>query len=378
MKNRYFTKTPLVNSLENSERLITSIRTRDDFGSDYYLRTKNTAKKFKECYLAMSVFDHSDSELLSFFVKHFYCFRLYGFSCENFFSYELNNKTLAEADQFINRSYRKSVVRICNQSDYVKYFSNKINFNTVFKEYVKRDWLDASTCSLDELKRFVEQHPTFIVKPINSTRGMGVRIVGENESSERLFNKYRKAKLIIEEIVENHDSIKDFNRTTLNTVRTNTLITASGKSVVIAAGIRFGREKAVVDNHAAGGLIAVVDIDTGLIISDGMDKQHTLYDRHPDSQKPIKGFQIPCWEEVIRVSLEAAELVPQIRLVGWDIAIKPDNAIELIEGNTSPDLSMLQEANQIGLKPLLKSYIDDIIAFENTVDASSLTEKEEL
>jgi len=378
IKDRYFTKTLLANELENKKRLIWNAKTRDDFGSAYYTRIEELATKFKEAYFFSSVFDHTDSELLRFFVRHLYSFRMHGFSCENFFSYELHHRTLAEADQFIGWSYRKKIEEACNKKEYRIYFSNKTLFNKTFKKHIKRDWLDARTCSFEEFCIFTERHPRFIAKPYSSTRGMGVRIIEHDKSVERLFLECQKENLIVEEIVENHRSIQEFCSTTLNTVRINTLITADGIPIVFAAGIRLGRENAVVDNHAAGGLIAVVDVETGVIISDGMDKTHTLYDKHPDSQKSIRGFQIPVWDSVIKMSLEAAELVPQIRLVGWDIAIKSDNTIELIEGNTSADLSMLQEPNQVGIRYQLMGYIDGILSLVDSANMNEEADESEL
>ena len=47
------------------------------------------------------------------------------------------------------------------------------------------------------------------------------------------------------------------------------------------------------------------------------------------------GMRIPMWDKVLEVVTKAAKRIPQIRYVGWDIAIT-NSSIEIIEGNHNP------------------------------------------
>ena len=46
-------------------------------------------------------------------------------------------------------------------------------------------------------------------------------------------------------------------------------------------------------------------------------------------------MKIPMWDRVLEVVIEAAKKIPQVRYIGWDIAITNDG-VELIEGNNWP------------------------------------------
>jgi D-alanine-D-alanine ligase-like ATP-grasp enzyme len=56
-------------------------------------------------------------------------------------------------------------------------------------------------------------------------------------------------------------------------------------------------------------------------------------------------FQIPFYQEAKKLAVEAATRVPQLRVVGWDVAIQADGPI-LIEGNQLPGLVYSEIAEQ--------------------------------
>ncbi|NJK87644.1 MAG: hypothetical protein HC906_18385 [Bacteroidales bacterium] len=51
----------------------------------------------------------------------------------------------------------------------------------------------------------------------------------------------------------------------------------------------------------------------------------------------FQDFQVPFYEEAKELVTEAAKQIPQIKIIGWDIAIQPDGPI-LIEGNDHPGI----------------------------------------
>jgi glutathione synthase/RimK-type ligase-like ATP-grasp enzyme len=56
---------------------------------------------------------------------------------------------------------------------------------------------------------------------------------------------------------------------------------------------------------------------------------------HPITGTGIVGFQVPLWDESLRLTQEAAKLVPEVAYVGWDVAVTPDGPV-LVEGNEFP------------------------------------------
>lgn len=53
------------------------------------------------------------------------------------------------------------------------------------------------------------------------------------------------------------------------------------------------------------------------------------------------GRRIPNWNKVIELAKQSAKKLPQVRFIGWDIAVLK-NDVELVEGNHNPDLELLE------------------------------------
>ena len=60
-----------------------------------------------------------------------------------------------------------------------------------------------------------------------------------------------------------------------------------------------------------------------------------------DTGKPITGFQIPYWPEVLDLAERALRHIDGINFVGWDICVTEDGPI-IIEGNSGPALADVQ------------------------------------
>ena len=367
VKNRYVTNTILFNKLEKKGLCKKQISTGENFSESYYQKLEKRAQQFNNMYQKMKTFKHSDSELLQFYVDYLYTFNHLGYTPYDYFVYEIWHRTPEEADAFINSPFRLLLARTFNQRKYTKLFNNKVLFNNTFNKYINRDWLYTGQCTLEDFTSFAKKHPRLLAKPTDGLMGRGIEIIAVGEKDiETVFKTCRDSKLIVEEIISNTGSINELNDTTINTVRICTLLDVHNEPNVVMAGIRVGRKDGVADNLNRGGLLALIDVETGKIISDGMDLGQVLYDKHPDSGTTFKGFQIPQWHKVIELAKDAARVVPQVKLVGWDIAITSDDKIEFIEGNHNPDLHMMQEPDQIGKKHLFQKYIDELNDSKNS------------
>lgn len=80
----------------------------------------------------------------------------------------------------------------------------------------------------------------------------------------------------------------------------------------------------------------------GIINTDGIDECANTYIAHPMTGMQFRGVQIPFWEEICALCKEASQALPCLRVVGWDVAILSDGRLELIEGNHSPGMNIVQ------------------------------------
>ncbi len=112
------------------------------------------------------------------------------------------------------------------------------------------------------------------------------------------------------------------------------------------------------DNVSTGGLVANIDKEYGVIDSYGVDKDSNKFLIHPHTQKQIIGYKIPYWEQVKSYAKQIANMVPNVRYVGWDIVLKENGELLLIEGNNDGGHRVQQISSQKGLwleyKKLLK------------------------
>lgn len=207
------------------------------------------------------------------------------------------------------------------------------------------------------------------VKPNNGRGGRGAErwdFVGPsifaNPAGERLENeallnclveRSRRRPLIVQPRMKPHSELRDLTAGALPTVRVLTCLDERREPEVMTAMLRtsFGKN-VTVDNLHAGGIGALVDLETGALSSSsnlGSDATLGWFSVHPDSGAPIEGRRLPFWEQVKAHAVAAHSHFMDRVVIGWDIAIVEEGPI-LIEGNGNPDLDILQRFMRIGLR----------------------------
>lgn len=146
---------------------------------------------------------------------------------------------------------------------------------------------------------------------------------------------------LVTEYIDMHPQLKRIYSESVNTIRV-TVFKEDGRTPEIGnAYMRIGSSRTgFVDNVAAGGVVAAVDIESGRFgnakILDGIN-QGNLIDCpiHPDTSVEIRGV-LPNWEYAKEKILQIAAAIPQLEYFGFDLAITPDG-IKLPEINRFPD-----------------------------------------
>lgn len=231
-----------------------------------------------------------------------------------------------------------------NDKEYIHLLNEKPDFNSYFQNFVHREWIHSINTSKDEFVAFVKKHNAVIIKPVDGVEGGGIRkfVLSENTKTDlaELYEELKKENVLIEQIIISNKQMV-FGNTSVNTIRTHTFLDKKGKAHVIKAILRAGVGDSIVDNYSQGGSIYEVDLETGVVCSRGKSKVGSNHIIHPGTDIVMLGYRIPHWEQVMKISREAAELIPQIRFIGWDVAITKDQ-VELIEGNHNPDYELLE------------------------------------
>ncbi len=277
----------------------------------------------------------------------------------DYFEFEFYLLTMKQRKTYITGSVNNEIVKKYNQKEYRYKFSNKLEFNNIFKKYLGRDYLFLNN-NYDEFIGFIKSKKEIIAKPLDESGGKGIEIfkINNNTDLKRLYEKLiRDKKLLIEEVIKQHSEMSKLYNGSVNTLRIISFRTDK-KVVILKSVLKIGNGGRV-DNFSSGGMYTFID-ENGIVFVPAIDEEGNIFYEHPISKVKIKGFKIPYYEEVKNLIEEVSKKIPQIRYVGWDIAISPKGPI-IIEGNeysgifqVKPSISNIKT----GDLPNFKKYID--------------------
>ena len=219
--------------------------------------------------------------------------------------------------------------------------SDKTRFDVIFKDFLGRKfWVNRDT-SIEEFVEFIDGQTKVFCKPINLLGGHGCYSYTLTDDPEKDYEYFiNEPKLLIEEVPVQHHLINEIYDKSINTVRVAAVI-KDGEFRPIYAWMKFGAKGSVVDGRVGGGCFAGVNLETGIIETPAIDYYNNRFENHVDTGKPITGFQIPYWKEVLDLAERALRHVEGLNFIGWDICVTESGPV-LIEGNSHPALSDVQ------------------------------------
>lgn len=291
-----------------------------------------------------------------------YCGLKYQAGYLDYLLFEMYKLNKSQRRTVLTRGINNAYIKKYNNPNYTYLFREKQEFNKMFKDYIKRDWILLNGSNQEAFDNFLKNKTEVFAKPLNGTHGDNMKKIKISEwKNKNLYQHLMEQQLfLIEELVIQNKIMSSLNPSSINTIRVISIF-KDNKSKIIAAYSRIGCGK-IVDNFNAGGMVAPVDVKTGKITYPAVNKKNLVFENHPETNTPIKGFQIPEWEQVKDLVLKAAKVVPQVGLVGWDVAIS-DHGPLLIEGNEFPGHDIYQlpphRKDGIGMLPVFEKIIDN-------------------
>ena len=306
----------------------------------------------------------SNISIWSLRFKFINSFRLLGCGYSDFLNYELYKKNKQELLEYVSIKDQDKFYEIVSPSKYKNEFSYKPNFLKNFKKYIARDFFVDE--EIDKLKEFINKHDKFMVKPYDGLGGHKVEKVYTKDikNVEDFYKELRDERLFLEEYVVQHSKVSEVASQSVNTIRIMTFA-YNGKSEILFAAMRFGNGEASVDNFHQGGMAVLVDIETGKLVGKAFNKNLDYFEKHPKSNITFENFQIPNWEYVKKLVLEAALVSEHIHAVGWDVAVTEDGAT-FIEGNRRAGYDLVQVLSKKGRKDIMRHCLQIINENEGT------------
>ena len=212
---------------------------------------------------------------------------------------------------------------------------------------------DDNPITTEEILDIIKIKESVFFKPISVGKGSGVLRIDYKDNKFYIDSKETEVETI-KNILNDRDSyfisvcikqakyLNEIYNETSNTIR---LITGRGKDnkmKLLCAVQRIGTSETIpVDNGSRGGLVANINIATGELSEARSIHNTNIYEKHPDSQKTIKGTIIPNWKEIREEVLKVSEKLTDLKFIAWDI-LPTDDGFYVIEANSSSGVNIIQ------------------------------------
>jgi hypothetical protein len=171
----------------------------------------------------------------------------------------------------------------------------------------------------------------------------GSSIQRNYEELSRIFEIVLSSSFIFQEEVIQHEALSRINPHCVNTMRIETFTNKENVSRIMSGMLRLGFSDAYLDNVSKGGAYVGIDFTNG---------RARTYLEHPGSKIKFEGYELPYFKETKELVIAASQLIPQVKVIGWDVAITPQGPL-LLEGNEFPGMM----SPDIGQKGIGKSPV---------------------
>ena len=264
----------------------------------------------------------------------------YGIGYTDYLKGDYINLTEEQKKTFVTTKSFYKMLKYLNDDDYISVMRDKILFNKVFRDYIKRDFLDLRVASDEEIKKFLKVKKYVFAKPPKDFGGHRIEKIKVSDIKDasifhvELLNK--KLYLLEEEIVQ-HPELDKLNPYAVNSFRIVTLV-KDNKAYILANALRINIDDAI----AIGCSDAYMRLnEDGKICSRVVDDVANVYTEHTIAKIKFDTVTVPYVKEAFDMALKAALEVPEVRYVGWDIAITKDGPV-IMEGNEYPSYGLVQ------------------------------------
>ena len=154
---------------------------------------------------------------------------------------------------------------------------------------------------------------------------------------------------VLQPTLKNHPDVAPLSLGGLATARMVTVMRDGDGPHLLVASLRMPTGDSHVDNFAAGGIAAGIDLERGVLTrASAKDIHRDGLRHHPDTGGDILGRQLPDWEQARALVLKAHATLPHIQTVGWDVAWGPDGPT-VVEGNLTWCAELIQVSHDAPL-----------------------------
>jgi hypothetical protein len=289
-----------------------------------------------------------------------------------------------ESPKFVPGNIYYRIVEPClNYDPMLKAFSDKNLYETsAVKDYVPKTLLRKiygvyydrfynPVIGENHLNSVISDYQEVIVKPtLDSWGGKSVDLFqrdgsgfvnqhGEALTVQYLDRVYGENYIVQEKIVE-HETLRMYNPSSVNTVRIYTYRSVSNEEVIpLAAVLRVGKPTSLVDNWSSGGFSVGLNPTNGVLKNFAVDKKTNKYECIGDIDL-TQPHQILFFNDMVNVATKVARAHVYARVLGFDLAVDTNANVRILEVNNK---SMGINFHQMTTGPLFREYTEEVITF---------------
>ena len=335
-----------------AERLVKEVHVSDKRGTKL-LYTPQMLQRMRERIQRFAP-DNSSEEQEEMLWRFIYDFWAFGCTVDEEFYLGLIHKTAEEKQEYMLMQFLQIYVYHLNQDagpDRVDQLGDKYRLYQRLKPYYKREAMELrGEDDYETFVAFAKKHDVFVVKPADYSRAIGVHKASAKEyggdyrammeailrEGQAIHDKHpsKDSRMILEELICQDASLDRLysDSDSVNVIRATAVRGKDGKIHIYHPWIKVGINGSFAAAAMEDGFVAEIDPCTGIIISDGYQGTGGIFQFHPNSGIPIKGFQIHRWDELVAMVQELMDQLPEFGYIGWDLALTPEGWC-VVEGN---------------------------------------------
>jgi len=337
--------------------------------------------------------DPDRKSLFKIIAEVFYLFCIQGYFPRHYFSRYLFKKEITNIKDYLPGQLLQDKIRPSfNNKEVTEVLENKLFFDLFYSQFnismpkilmynhrkmfvIGKKSIEVNSVQdfITQLKEIFKQNPAYdsliIKKTYNTSGGDQVyklflhQLTTDPELINKLYCEVIAEAFVFQETIKQHPDIDKLNPSCINTIRIDTFIDSHGKIDIISAFIRISINNLYVDNISSGGCMIGIDLKTGKLKKIGHSSIQTygvkVLTKNPITETVFENFSIPFFPQAKELVLRTASFMPELRLIGWDVAIGESGPI-IVEGNSDYGVAANDLASGgYGANPIFRKVLDE-------------------
>lgn len=284
------------------------------------------------------------------------------YNAVEFFMLGLPGKTHEEWWDYLPDKAARILLERMNITDHSFNSADKFAVYEAYRPYYGREMVKvAAEADKDAFFALLDEKKELMLKPRYGSLGDDIRIVKAEEVKVRdgffrqLLRDYPDG-AVAEELIRQDESLAMLNPTSVNTLRITTV--RLDDRVETESFLRVGKMFSTVDNIAKGGIVCALDEETGTVTRT-MDRFGNTVTHHPHTRVPLVGFTVPRFREAVELAKTLAQVLPQFRYMGWDLALTETGWV-MVEENAKAGIYCIQQTLGRGIRKDLEQFFSEL------------------